>query len=149
MSNAARTFFALWYLLGWVSHVYLALWSPETYRPFGDTALLPQFRRLWRRVIMPHIRIFALLLAAFELITGLLMVTKGRLARLGLALSVTFNLFLVQLGLAWEAPGARRDFVANRLPSLLFVIGQLPLLRTRFDRSLVQVVRDRIGAAAA
>jgi hypothetical protein len=149
MSNIARTFFALWYLLGWISHVYLALWSPETYRPFGETALLPQFRRLWQRVIMPHVRLFALLLAVFELATGILMVAKGRLAKLGLELSVTFNLFLVQLGLAWEAPDAQRDFVANRLPSLLFIVGQLPLLRMHFDRSLVQVVRDRISAQAA
>lgn len=38
MKNVVRTFVALWYLLGWMSHVYLAFANPEMYRNFGETA---------------------------------------------------------------------------------------------------------------
>ena len=43
----ARTFVALWYVLGWLSHVYLALFAPGTYAVFGATAIIPGFAHLW------------------------------------------------------------------------------------------------------
>ena len=60
MKNAVRILVAPWYLLGWLSHVYLALAMPEMYRGFGNTALIPGFRELWRTVVMPEIVFFAL-----------------------------------------------------------------------------------------
>jgi hypothetical protein len=48
---------------------------------------------------MPHVFFFAMLLAAFEMTTGMFILSKGPYVRVGLAASVSFNLFLVQLGL--------------------------------------------------
>ncbi len=50
---------------------------------------------------MPHITFFALLLATFEITTGILIFSKGRYVKIGLTASVLFNLFLVQLGLGY------------------------------------------------
>jgi hypothetical protein len=149
MKNIARAFFAAWYLGGWMVHGYAALRGSRIYEAFGETALSPKFKELWRGLVLPNIRFFALLLAAFELVTGLLLIDSGRRVRVGLLLSIGFNLFLVQLGLAWKAPSAARDFLVNRLPNLLFVLGQLPLLRCHFDRSLRALLLDHLRPARA
>ena len=81
--------------------------------------------------------IFALLLAAFEMATGILILSKGRYVKIGLVASMLFNLFLVQLGLRFpEIPWTGRDFLLNRLPTLLFALLQLPLFWVHFDKSL-------------
>ena len=94
MKQVARLFFALWYLLGWMVHVYLAIRAPQVYGEFGKTAL-PPVRPLWGKVVMPRIRIFALLVAAFELLVGTLMIGRRWQVRVALTLSMLFNAFLV------------------------------------------------------
>jgi hypothetical protein len=138
----ARSFVALWYLLGWLSHVYLALFAPETYRVFGATALIPGFTSLWSTLIMPNIRFFALALATFELLVGGLLISQGRWVKAGLALSLLFNAFLIQLGLGYPTSSALNDFMVNRLPNVVFFGLQLPLLWGQDDRSLLTALRE-------
>ena len=93
---------------------------------------------------MPHITFFALLLSAFEMATGILILSKGRLAWIGLAASVFFNVFLVQLGLGFpEVPWSGRDFLLNRLSCSLFAILQLPLFWVSFDSTFPGFLRAR------
>ena len=146
MKNIARLFFALWYLLGWVIHFYLGIWSPETYEAFSKTALFSPFQWIWFNVIIPNITIFALLLAVIEIIIGLMLISKGKWVKLGVILSLIFNFFLVVLGLSWPAESAYLDFVRNRLPNLAFATAQIPLLWMQFDQSLLEVIRDKIDA---
>ena len=138
----ARSFVALWYLLGWLSHVYLALFAPETYRVFGSTALIPGFTNLWSTLIMPNIRFFALALATFEVLVGALLISQGRWVKAGLGLSLLFNAFLVQLGLGYPASSGLNDFMVNRLPNVVFIGLQLPLLWGRDDESLLGALRE-------
>lgn len=143
-SNAARVFFALWYLLGSLLHVWYGLTNNHVYEILGRTAIFSVSRTLWAAVVMPHITSFALLLAAFEMTTGILILSKGKLAWIGLAASILFNLFLVQLGLGFpEAPWSGRDFLLNRLSCSLFAILQLPLFWVRFDSSFPGFLRLR------
>ena len=137
-----RTFVALWYLLGWVSHIYLALFAPETYRVFGATALVPGGAALWQNLVMPNIRALALVLVVFEIVVGSLIISRGRWVKLGLGLSLLFNLFLVLLGLGYPAPNPVNDLLVNRLPNLVFIGLQLPLLWGQDDRSLPSLLRD-------
>jgi hypothetical protein len=142
--NAARVFFALWYLLGSLVHIKFVLTDTRVYAQFGSSSLFTAIRDLWTSIVMPHITFFALVLAAFEMATGILILSKGRFVKSGLAASVSFNLFLLQLGLGWPAiPGTWSDFVHNRLPNLLFALLQLPLFRVRFDESLPELLRIR------
>jgi hypothetical protein len=143
-TNAARLFFALWYLFGSLSHVFYGITNNHIYEIFGRTSIFAVSRALWSSVVMPHITSFALLLAAFEMATGILILSKGRLAWIGLASSVLFNLFLVQLGLGFPAvPWSGRDFLLNRLSCWLFAVLQLPLFWVSFDSSFPGFLRAR------
>jgi hypothetical protein len=137
-------FFALWYLFGSLVHVKFGLTNNPIYEQFGSTSLFPASRELWTTLVMPNITFFALLLAAFEMATGVLILGKGRSVKIGLAASVVFNVFLVQLGLGYaEIQWSARDCLLNRVPNLLFVLLQLPLFWAHFDKSLPQLLRAR------
>ncbi len=138
-------FFALWYLVGSLIHVKCGLTNNRIYEAFGATSFFAASRDLWISVVMPHVVFFALLLAAFELTTGILLLSKGRYVTIGLAASVLFNLFLVQLGFGFpEIPWTGRDFLLNRLPTLLFAHLQLPLFWMHFDKSLPDLLSTRL-----
>ena len=142
ISNVARVFFALWYLLGSLVHVKYGLTNNHIYDRFGRTSLFAASGELWTRVVMPHIAFFALLIAAFEMAVGILLLNKGRYVKIGLAASVLFNLFLAQLGLGYpEIQGSERDFLVNRLPTLLFALLQCPLFWVHFDNSVPTLLR--------
>ena len=137
-----RIFIALWYLLGWMLHVYLGLFSPTIYKEFGNTSLLPALTRIWQGVIMPNITIFALFLAALELTVGLLIISKGKKVKLGLSLSICFNFFLILLGLGMPAAGAGNDFIINRMPNLIFLLIQLPLLWGQYESTVLEGIKQ-------
>jgi hypothetical protein len=142
LPNAWRVFIALWYLGGSVIHLQCALYRPEIYARFEQTPLIPAMGRIWADVLMPHITAFALLLAVFELVVVILLLSKGWAVKLGLAASLGFNLFLVLLGLGYPAtPGTLQDFVLNRLSNVVFILAQLPLFWCRFDKSLPGFIR--------
>jgi hypothetical protein len=136
VANAARIFFALWYLGGTLVHLYAGRFDNGIYRVFGETSLLPFARDLWATLIVPNIALFTLLLAAFELTTGVLILSKGKYVKLGLAMSILFNLYLVQQGLGSVQPDLMSDFLANRAVNLVFAALQVPLFWVRFDRPI-------------
>ena len=143
--NAARLFFALWYLFGSLSHVWYGLTNNHIYGVFSRTSIFAVSRELWGSVVMPHITSFALLLAAFEMATGILILARGKLVPIGLIASVSFNGFLVQLGLGFpEVLWSGRDFLLNRLSCSLFALLQLPLFWVRYDLSLPAFLRARL-----
>lgn len=142
--NALRIFIALWYFGGCAIHVECALSRPGIYARFADATLFPLMGRVWTALVMPHISTFALLLAAFELTVGILLLSNGRAVKIALTSSLLFNLFLVQLGLGYPAaPGSLQDFELNRLSNVLFILVQMPLFWARFDKSLATLIRSR------
>ena len=64
ISNVARVFFALWYLLGSLVHVKFGLTNNHIYEPFGRTSLFAVSGELWTRVVRPH-RILRLIARGF------------------------------------------------------------------------------------
>ncbi len=144
MKNIYRLLFALWYLLGWTIHVYLGIWSPQTYNDFSKTLIFQPFQWIWSNVIIPNISIFALLLAAIELTIGLLIINKGKWVKIGVALSLAFTICLVFLGLANPSDDRFVDFLQNRLPMLVFAAGQVPLLWIKYEQSIAGAIRGRI-----
>ncbi len=141
MKNFLRGFISIWYLLGWISHVYLGLFSPDTYSVFGTTAIFPAFTQLWQNFFMPRITIFALLLAAFEITVGILIIIRGKWVKYGLVLSLLFNMFLVQMGLGMPATSFWSDFIGNRMANLIFIALQIPLFWGEYKESLPQVIK--------
>ncbi len=145
MRNGVRIFVSLWYLLGWTAHVYLGIFAPEIYRPFGKTALLPTCTNIWVDFIMPYITVWTFTLAAFEILVGILIVSKGSWVKAGLILSILFNIFLVQLGLGYSVNDGWQSFLVNRLPNIVFILIQAPLLWGQDQRSIPEVIRTRFG----
>jgi len=146
LKNILRTFIALWYLLGWTVHVYISVISPQPqlYQAFGTTALIPFLKDLWQNIVIPNSMLFGPLCAVFQLTVGILMIGKGRRVQVALAASLLFNLFLLQLGLALPADTWVSDFLANRLPVLIFAAVQVPLLWCIFDRSVPELIAARL-----
>ncbi len=143
-SNAARMFFAPWYFVGSLIHLWCGLTNGRVYEVLGRTPMFAVSRELWGTVVMPRIAFFALLLAAFEMTTGILMLSKGRWVHYALVASILFNLFLVQLGLGFQAaPWSGRDFLLNRLSCLLFAALQIPLFWVDFNLTLPGFLRAR------
>lgn len=145
MRNVMRSFIALWYLLGWLSHVYLGLFAPEIYRSMGDTAIIPAYTVFWHDPVMPFISIFALMLAGFEVIVGCLLISKGKWVKIGLILSLLFNLFLVQMGLGYPTVDPLTNFLVNRLPNLIFIALQVPLLWGWDEHSIPATLRNQFS----
>jgi hypothetical protein len=141
MKNLFRSLVAVWYLLGWVLHVYLGLFNPGVYQAFAETALIPGFGSFWEGVVMPHITVLALVLALFEVIVGGLLIYRKKWVTIGLVLSIGFNLFLVQLGLGFPAPDPGSDFYFNRFPNLVFVAVQGYLLFFRYPETVWKWIR--------
>lgn len=134
MRKVVRLIVAPWYLLGWLAHVYLGIFNPRIYTVFGETAIFSGYASFWSSVVMPSITFFALLLAGFEILVGCLLVSKGKWVKVGVMLSILFNLFLIQMGLGVPATSGWQDFLINRLPNLMFLVIQLPLLWGRDER---------------
>ena len=72
MTRVCRLAFAVMFTGGAAIHVAIVVTGTETYRHVADTAFIPFVKQAWLSVFMPHAALFGLLLAAFELIVGLL-----------------------------------------------------------------------------
>ncbi len=145
MRKAIRLIVAPWYLLGWLVHVYLGLFNPQIYAVFGKTAIVPGYASFWSGVVMPWITFFALILAGFEILVGFLLISEGKWVKIGVILSILFNLFLIQMGLGVPSTNGWQDFLINRLPNLIFLLIQFPLLRGWDERLVPIIVPDKDG----
>jgi hypothetical protein len=97
------------------------------YEAFADLAW-PGAEQLLRDVIIPMAGAFTLAVVAFELVTGLLVLGRGKWARVGLWAAVAW--------LAGLIPFLGVYAVANVVLILTFV----PLLRSEPDRSLLDLL---------
>ncbi|PKO02772.1 MAG: hypothetical protein CVU43_06380 [Chloroflexi bacterium HGW-Chloroflexi-5] len=139
--NVLRLFIALWFLLGWMSHVYLVVTNPEGYRGFGNTALIPVYTTFWNEFVMPNITVFAILLILFEITVGCLISSSGKWVKIGLVFSILFSLFLIQMGLSDTTADIWSNFAINRLPNSIFIALQIPLFWGDFKQSLPMVIK--------
>ena len=85
----------------------LVLADPSTYQHFADESFLPVVRRLWEDVVMATPTPWFLLLAAGELLLGVLLLLGGRAARIGWVGAVLFHVLLMLFGVGfwlWSLP---------------------------------------------
>lgn len=141
VKNVLRLFIALWFLFGWVMHVYLVSTNSEGYRPFGSSALIPGYTKLWNDFVMPNILLFVILLIIFEVTVGCLISSKGKWVKIGSVFSLFFCVFLIQMGLSFPTIDPWVDFAGNRLPNLVFLLLTIPLFWGNFEKSLPEVIK--------
>jgi hypothetical protein len=68
------------------------------YSDFADASYLPFVTDTWRSVVAPHQPIFILLLIAFEVATGVLVLSGGRRTQLALVAAIGFHIGLMFFG---------------------------------------------------
>jgi hypothetical protein len=87
---------ALFYVVGGpLIHGYLMTQQRELYAAVDDTAW-PLYQTLWSQIVLPNLTPLVILLVAFEMGAGLLMLSRNPdRARLGQMAGLLFNLLLV------------------------------------------------------
>jgi hypothetical protein len=136
-ANVVRIVFGFILLAGAAVNTYLGLTQPDLYASFADVALLNLYRSLWRALVLPYLGVWLALVVAFELTTGLVILSRGVWVKVGLAAALLFFLFLVPF---WWQGGA--------LINVLFIVVVAWLLRYDYDRSIVDVIAGRPAPSA-
>lgn len=111
------------YLLGGCLHLLFGLTNPQVYPALAESALIPLYRELFANLGNPAL--FAFAIALFEFILAVLIFDKGTFAKIGLLLSIGFQIMVAPLGF-WG--------IANVLLAVL----QAPLLIGIFDSVVLE-----------
>jgi hypothetical protein len=88
-----------------VNAVFLA--TGEDYADFAQGSYLPFVRDTWRSLVVPHHHVFIAALIVYELVVGVLVLSGGRRAELGLVGAIGFHVALLSFGWAfygWAIP---------------------------------------------
>jgi len=93
--DIVRLVLAIAFFAGAGLNAYLALGVPEVYERFADFAFLRIYRSLWTGLVLPRLRFWIALVILFEIAVGVLLLTAGPYARLGLVLAALYTAFLV------------------------------------------------------
>jgi hypothetical protein len=131
-ANILRIIFGFILLAGAAANTAMGLAQPDLYTSFADVALLVLYRDLWQSLVLPYLGIWLALVVAFELTTGLLILSRGVWVKVGLAAALLFFLFLVPF---WWQGGA--------LINVLFIVIVAWLLRYDYDRSILDIIAGR------
>ena len=121
-SGAARRFVGGFYLVMGGINAGIVAADPQTYRTFADAAFWSFVTTAWHDVVMAEPYAWFLLLAAGEVLLGLLLLHGGPAARLGWAGVIGFHVLLMPFGfgiwlyclpaLAFLVPAARSDWAS-------------------------------------
>ena len=77
------------------------------YAKFADGSYIPFVRDTWRSLVVPNHYIFISLLVGFEAAVGVLVLSAGKRAQLGLASAIAFHVALLSFGWGfylWSVP---------------------------------------------
>jgi hypothetical protein len=99
-----RTLTGLFYLVGGPCiHAYLMTQHRELYGAIDDQALVI-YSVLWEQWVLPNLAPLVLLLVAFEMAAGALMLSRPHLAQYGQAAGLIFNLLLTPFMFGFGIP---------------------------------------------
>lgn len=101
--GAFRTVLGFTYVVGCPVHIYFALANPMGYRDMSKWAppVSELAREFWYVWFLPHARIFALVIAAFEIAVGILILRGGSATKWGLVGALGFHLALATIFGMW------------------------------------------------
>jgi hypothetical protein len=133
VARVGRLAFGVMFTGGAAIHVAIVVTGTESYRHFADTAFIPLVKQVWLSVFMAHAALLGLLLAAFELAVGLLILAGARKTVLGLVAAIAFHLGLMLFG--W-------GFWFWSIPMLAMLVA---LLRYDFGNALGPRHNQRMG----
>jgi hypothetical protein len=106
--DVIRLVLAVVFFLGAAANAVMLLTAPDVYEGFADLSFLRFYRTLWRGVVLPRLGLFLALVIIFEIMVGVLLLSSGPYAQLGLILAATYTAFLVPF---WWGGGALINIV--------------------------------------
>ena len=109
----------------------LTVSAPEQFVLLGAGSSLPFYRHLFRDIVVLNPVLLGLCGVLYETVVGVAILGKGRSVTWGLAGALLFLLVITPLNPA-------------TYPNLLFAAALAVLLRHRYDRSFVEIVRSAI-----
>ena len=131
--NAGRAFLGLFFLVMAIGvNGSITFANPQAYAEYASGAMIPLYRDIAFAVVGPNPVLFGVLLMAFEIATGLLLLHKGKSVKIGLIGSMGFLVGIAPL-----------SFV--QIPWLGLLIGEGFLLTKNFDHSLLELMKSRLG----
>jgi hypothetical protein len=137
-AQALRVLLAVaFYLGGALVHAHAILNDLTVYSWFGEQSFVPLYRDFWQGIVEPGLPWIVLPVIAFEFIVGLMMLDKGRTARLGQAAGALWNLLLAPL----LGPWGWTNLIMTSLHGWLYT--------QTFDRSALKLLRPRAGGRPA
>lgn len=122
--RAARVFVGIFFIIMAIGvNVVLSIAAPDQFVKLGtDTALIPFYAWVFQTFVAPAPQAAGILAATGETAVGLLILSGGRRARLGLLGAIIFLIIITPLGI-WT------------LPNPIFAAGLVLLLRQDYPRN--------------
>lgn len=109
--NLVEIGFGVLYLIGAVfNSLYTLRHGDELYGSFADKAILAPAKYLIQKVVIPHARLFTLLLIVFQLVVAFCILSRGELVKPGLIAGAIFTFAVVFVS---NAPGAIANLVMS------------------------------------
>lgn len=97
MRDLMRILFGMFFIVMALLNTRLAINNPDLYDEFitEDTTLLPLYNTIWQDVVVPAMPYFLAVLVSFELLVGVLILSRGKYVRWGLLAALIFSAALI------------------------------------------------------
>jgi len=133
-SNRGRIGFGLGYLIAALFNLTFTL---RTHQPLWDffleNAHLSFYKDILINVIIPNGALFVILTVVFEIVTGVLILNKSLIARIGLVLGVLWVIFLIPI----------LPLGPEMLTNIILAAVQAILLRKEYETTFLEILRER------
>jgi uncharacterized membrane protein YkgB len=130
--NAGRIFLGLFFLVMAIGvNGSFTFTNPQAYVEYASGALIPFYRDIALAVVGLNLVLFGLLLMAFEIAMGLLLLHKRKSVKVGLIGTMAFLVGIAPLSFL-------------QIPWLGLLIGQAYLLTKEFDATFLDIVKSKL-----
>jgi hypothetical protein len=130
--NAGRIFLGLFFLVMAIGvNGSFTFTNPQAYVEYASGALIPLYRDIALAIVGLNPVLFGLLLMAFEIAMGLLILHKQKSVRIGLIGTIVFLIGIAPL-----------SFV--QIPWLGLIVGEAYLLTKEFDSTVLDIIISKL-----
>jgi hypothetical protein len=133
-SNRGRIGFGLGYLVAAIFNLTFTLRAPQPLWDFFlENSHLLLYDDILLNIIIPNGALFIILTVVFEIVTGVLILNKLLISRIGLILGVLWVVFLIPM----------LPLGPEMLTNLILAAVQLILLRKEYELTFLEMLRQR------
>jgi uncharacterized membrane protein YkgB len=130
--NAGRIFLGLFFLVMAIGvNGSFTFTNPQAYVEYASGALIPLYRDIALTIVEFNPMLVGLLLMAFEIVMGLLILHKQKTVKIGLIGTIVFLIGIAPL-----------SFI--QFPWLGLIIGQAYLLTKEFDSTFLDTIKSKL-----